>query len=53
MNDTTYTADQLAFAERVSKAMSNVPSGKRPMLETLVEILLAGASITASPADGE
>lgn len=47
MNSATYTPEQLAFAERVSRAMSNVPSDRQPMLEALVETLLAGASIAA------
>lgn len=47
MNRTEYTAEQLTFAERVSMAMSNIPSDRRPMLEALVETLLTGASMTA------
>ena len=45
MNCTMHTPNQLVFAERVSKAMANVPPDRRPMLETLVETLLTGASL--------
>lgn len=54
MNSATHTPEQLTLAERVSTALANVPSNKRPELEALVEMLLTGASIDGSvPADGE
>lgn len=49
MTGTTYTPEQTAFAERVSRALSNIPGDRLPMLETIVETLLAGASIAATP----
>lgn len=50
MNKKTYAPEQLAFAARVSKALAGVPEDKRPMLETIVESVLIGASIASSPA---
>ena len=49
MNSKTYSQKQVAFAERVSKAMASVPEEKRSMLEIIVESVMIGASITSSP----
>ena len=49
MNSKTYSQKQVAFAERVSKALASVPEEKRSMLEIIVESVMIGASITSSP----
>lgn len=49
MNSTTYTPEQMEFAVRVSKALARVPEDRRSMLETIVESVLAGASIATNP----
>ena len=45
MNGTTHTPEQLGFAERVSKALSNVPEDRRSLLEYIVESMLIAASV--------
>lgn len=47
MNNKAYKPEQLAFAERIARAMASVPNDRRPALETVVEVLITGASIAA------
>lgn len=49
MNIKMYEPEQMAFAERVAKAMASVPENKRPVMETAVECLLIGAGVVSSP----
>lgn len=45
MTGKEYSPKQEAMAERIARAMSNVPEERLPMMETIVESFLIGAGI--------